>query len=65
MLKDKVNYKDGFNTQGLFEFNPQDHILDFWDLLREINTLDTSRLKVIAEYLENEILMSNGCISEN
>ncbi len=59
ILKRKGNYRKGFVTQGLFEFNPTKHILDFRILIREINMLDSTRLKEIAEYLSQEISMSN------
>jgi hypothetical protein len=37
-----------------FTFNPESHILDFEDLLRQIKTYSVSRLETISEILTNE-----------
>jgi len=59
ILSTKQDKYKGFDTQGLFSFETNKHIIDFRDLIARINTLDTARLLEIVEFLDREFTISD------
>ena len=55
ILTKKREHSSSFDTQGCFLFDSKDHILDFNDLVEKINTLPTSKMGEITEFLDREI----------
>lgn len=55
ILTKKRKHRLLFDTGGCFLFDSKEHILDFNDLLEEINTLPSDKLGEIDEFLNREI----------
>jgi len=55
ILQNKQKSYEPFDTKGYFSFNTEEHILDFRDLVKRINSLNTKKLKQIKEFLDSEI----------
>lgn len=54
ILGQKTKHRMDFDTGGLFEFDKSKHIIDFRDLIQQIETLETPVLSEIVDYLEQE-----------
>ena len=55
ILTKKRKHRSLFDTGGCFLFDSKEHILDFNDLLEEINTLSSDKLGEIVEFLNREM----------
>lgn len=55
ILTKKKRYSTSFDTKGKFSFDYKKDIWDTEDLLKDIRSLDTDRVKQISEYLSKEL----------
>jgi len=55
ILTEKKKYTTNFDTKGMFTFEQKKDIWDTADLIEQINTLKTKRIKEISDYLEEEL----------
>ena len=56
LLIKKKNYTTVFDTQGLFVFQKNKHIIDYTDIMKEVKTKDTETLGEISCFLEDELI---------
>lgn len=56
LLVKKKKYTAQFDTQGLFVFNKDIHIIDYTDLMKELASKDTKTLDDINHFLETELV---------
>lgn len=56
LLVKKKKYTAHFDTQGLFVFNKDIHIIDYTDLMKDLASKDTETLGDINHFLETELL---------
>jgi hypothetical protein len=56
LLIKKKKYTTVFDTQDMFVFKKNEHIIDYTDLMKEINCKDTETLGEINCFLENELV---------
>ena len=57
IINDRLNYREKFDTKGLFEFNPKNDIIFISDLLNIIKNKDIDSQKNILEFLKKQISM--------
>lgn len=62
VLGDKLKFKANFVADPL-SFSKENDILDFNDIIKEINCLESYRIEAICGYLEQELVMHNGELS--
>lgn len=55
ILTQKKNYTVDFDTEGKFLFDKKEDIWDIESIIKDINTLETTKLKGINDYLSKEL----------
>lgn len=64
-IKGSKIYRKSFDTDGKFKFNAEDDVWDSHTLIRLANELDTSKLKKICDFIQNEVdRRSSGKLTE-
>ena len=56
ILIKKKNYSTTFNTDNKFSFDKEKDIIDYTDLIKDIKLKDTTALKEISQFLEEELV---------
>ena len=56
ILTKKKNYSTDFDTQDIFSFDKRKDIIDYTDLIKDIKLKDTTALREISQFLENELV---------
>jgi len=56
ILTKKKKYRTEFDTQNLFHFDKDKHIIDYTDLVKDISTKDSTELLDISRFLESEFV---------
>lgn len=52
----KKSYTSIFETQGIFDFNSNKHIIDCKDIIKHLNEDSTVNLKAISDFLQEELI---------
>ncbi|MBK8988004.1 MAG: SMEK domain-containing protein [Chloroflexi bacterium] len=55
VLQPKQKTYKKFDTHNLFNFDPEEHIIDFESFIRSVQSLETSQLKQLVDLLDTEI----------
>lgn len=55
ILTRKKNYTTDFDTEGRFSFDKKEDIWDVESIIKDVNNLDTEKLKEINDYLSKEL----------
>ncbi|SDI55288.1 SMEK domain-containing protein [Desulfosporosinus hippei] len=56
VLTKKKKYSTTFDTQNIFSFDKSKDIIDYTDLIKHIKEKDTTALREISQFLENELV---------
>ncbi len=56
ILTKKKNYSTKFDTQNIFSFDKRKDIIDYTDLIKDIKLKDTTALREISQFLEDELV---------